>query len=207
MNHIFAAAHVGTADPVYLDCNATAPIEPAVLEEMNQLWTEGPGNAGSRTHEYGLRAKKAVQKAREQMASVVQTEPEDVLFTSGATESNNIAILGLAAHAAKTGCRHIVSTAIEHRAVQEPLDQLKRRGFEITLVRPSESGAVTADAVSDALQPDTALVSVMHVNNETGVLQPIKEIVTVLEHHPRLFPCRCCSRLRQGARCAAQRSR
>ena len=187
MNRIGAVAHVENAGPVYLDCNATAPIEPAVLEEMNRLWTEGPGNAGSRTHEYGLRAKKAVQKAREQVASVVHADPEDVLFTSGATESNNIAILGLATHAAEAGCRHIVSTAIEHKAVLEPLEVLERRGFEVTFVRPGESGAVTADAVSDALRPDTALVSVMHVNNETGVLQPLKEIAAILEDHPAYF--------------------
>ena len=187
MNHVGAVAHVETAGPVYLDCNATAPIEPAVLDKMNRLWTAGPGNAGSRTHEYGLRAKKAVQKAREQVASVVRAEPEDVLFTSGATESNNIAILGLAAHAAEAGRRHIVSTAIEHKAVLEPLEVLERRGFEVTLVRPGESGAVTADAVSNALRPDTALVSVMHVNNETGVLQPIKEIAAALEGHPAYF--------------------
>ena len=187
MNRIGAVAHVENAGPVYLDCNATAPIEPAVLEEMNRLWTEGPGNAGSRTHEYGLRAKKAVQKAREQVASVVHADPEDVLFTSGATESNNIAILGLATHAAEAGRRHIVSTAIEHKAVLEPLEVLERRGFEVTFVRPGESGAVTADAVSDALRPDTALVSVMHVNNETGVLQPLKEIAAILEDHPAYF--------------------
>ena len=187
MNHVVATAHVETAGPVYLDCNATAPIEPAVLEEMNRLWAEGPGNAGSRTHEYGLRAKKAVQKAREQVASVVRAEPEDVLFTSGATESNNIAILGLAAHAAEAGRRHIVSTAIEHKAVLEPLEELEKRGFEVALIRPDESGAVTADAVNDALRPDTTLVSVMHVNNETGILQPIEEIAAVLEDHPAYF--------------------
>ena len=187
MNRIGAVAHVENAGPVYLDCNATAPIEPAVLEEMNRLWTEGPGNAGSRTHEYGLRARKAVQKAREQVASVVRADPEDVLFTSGATESNNIAILGLATHAAEAGRRHIVSTAIEHKAVLEPLEVLERRGFEVTFVRPGESGAVTVDAVSDALRPDTALVSVMHVNNETGVLQPLKEIAAILEDHPAYF--------------------
>ena len=112
MHHVVATVPVETADPVYLDCNATAPIEPAVLEEMIRLWAEGPGNAGSRTHEYGLRAKKAVQKARAQVASVVRAEPEDVLFTSGATESNNIAILGLAAHAAEAGPRDLMSPLI-----------------------------------------------------------------------------------------------
>ncbi len=187
MNHVVVSARVETTGPIYLDCNATTPIEPVVLEEMNRFWTEGLGNAGSRTHEYGLRAKKAVQKAREQVASVVRAEPEDVLFTSGATESNNIAILGLAAYAAESGRRHVVSTEIEHKAVLEPLEELERRGFEVTLVRPDESGAVTADAVGDALRRDTALVSVMHVNNETGVLQPIEEVAAVLGDHPAYF--------------------
>ena len=187
MHYVGTGLPAGRSGPIYLDCNATAPIEPAVLEEMNRLWTDAPGNAGSRTHEYGLRAKKAVQKAREQVASVVRAEPEDVLFTSGATESNNIAILGLAAYALETGRRHVVSTAIEHKAVLEPLEELEKRGFEVALVRPGESGAVKADAVSDALRRDTGLVSVMHVNNETGILQPIEEIADVLRDHPAYF--------------------
>ena len=128
-------AQVRITGPIYLDCNATTPIEPAVLEEMHRLWSAVPGNAGSRTHEYGLQAKKAVQRAREQVASVVCAEPEDVIFTSGATESNNISILGLAAHADSERRRHVVSTAMEHKAVLEPLKELEERGFEISLVR------------------------------------------------------------------------
>ena len=173
--------------PVYLDCNATTPIEPVVLEEMNRLWANEPGNAGSRTHEYGLRAKKLVQKAREQIAAVVSAKPEDVIFTSGATESSNIAILGLAAHAKDTGRCHIVSTEIEHKAVLEPLAALAKRGFKVTYVPVGQSGAVTANAIGKALRDDTGLVSVMHVNNETGVLQPVKEIVRVLGDHPAYF--------------------
>ena len=174
------SAHVGSTKPVYLDCNATAPIEPAVLEEMHRLWSEAPGNAGSRTHEYGLQAKKIVQTAREQVASVVRAEPEDVLFTSGATESNNIALLGLAAHVHGGNRRHIVSTAIEHKAILEPLEALENRGIEVSLVRPDASGAVSAEAIASVLRPDTALVSIMHANNETGVLQPLDEIADLL---------------------------
>src|SRR5690606_36152812 len=117
------------AGPVYLDCNATAPIEPAVRDAVVQWLTDELGNAGSRTHEYGLRAKKAVQAARAQVAAVVDAAADEVIFTSGATESNNLAILGLAAHGDESKRRHVVSTAIEHKAVLEPLEALKARGF------------------------------------------------------------------------------
>ncbi|MCY3988397.1 MAG: cysteine desulfurase DndA [Gammaproteobacteria bacterium] len=187
MKQIAARTSVERDGPVYLDCNATTPIEPAVLAEMNRLWANEPGNAGSRTHEYGLRAKKLVQKAREQIAAVVWAKPEEVIFTSGATESSNIAILGLAAHAKDTGRCHIVSTEIEHKAVLEPLEQLARRGFKVTHVPVGQSGAVTADAIGAALRDDTGLVSVMHVNNETGIIQPVKEIARVLGGHPAYF--------------------
>ena len=187
VNRTAASGHAHPAVPVYLDCNATTPIEPAVLAEMLRVWAEEPGNAGSRTHEYGLRAKKAVQKAREQVASVVCAKPDEALFTSGATESNNIAILGLERRGTQTGRRHVVSTAIEHKAVLEPLEQLEKRGFEVTLVYPGESGAVTADAVSKALRPDTLLVSVMQANNETGIRQPVAEIARLLEDHDAYF--------------------
>ena len=187
MNRAAAPGHAQPAGPVYLDCNATTPIEPAVLAEMLRVWAEEPGNAGSRTHEYGLRAKKAVQKAREQVASVVRAKPDEALFTSGATESNNIAILGLERRGTETGRRHIVSTAIEHKAVLEPLEQLEKRGFEVTLVCPGESGAVTADAVGKALRPDTLLVSVMQANNETGMRQPVAAIARLLEDHEAYF--------------------
>lgn len=187
MNQVVKAQSANTANPVYLDCNATTPIEPEVLEEMNRIWTEEFGNFGSRTHKYGLTAKIAVRKAREQVASVVCSQPEDVYFTSGATESNNIAILGLANHALKEGKRHIVSTAIEHKAVLEPLHELEKRGFAVTLVRPESSGLVAADSIRDSLRTNTALVSIMHVNNETGVIQPIAEIADALEDHPAYF--------------------
>ena len=187
MRYATVSAQVGAVGPVYLDCNATAPIEPAVLEEMHRLWTEAPGNAGSRTHEYGLQAKKAVQRAREQVASIVRAEPEDVLFTSGATESNNVALLGLVAHADGENRRHVVSTAIEHKAVLEPLEELEKRGYEVSLVRPDASGAVPAEAVASALRPDTVLVSIMHANNETGVLQPLDEVADLLGDQPAYF--------------------
>ena len=145
------------------------------------------GNAGSRTHEYGTRAKQAVQKARDQVAAVVKCNREEVIFTSGATESNNLAILGLRAHGEKTGRKHIVATAIEHKAVLEPLEHLEANGFAVTLIKPDESGSVSAEAVVAALRPDTLLVSVMHVNNETGVIQPIDDIAKALAKHEAFF--------------------
>ena len=172
---------------VYLDCNATTPIDPRVHEEVVRFMTQEFGNAGSRTHEYGLRAKRAVQIAREQVASVVRANPEEVVFTSGATESNNLAILGIAHHGERTNRKHIVSSQIEHKAVLEPLDALAERGFEITLIPPSPGGWIDPDDVRKSLREDTLLVSVMHVNNETGVIQPIVEIAELLASHTAYF--------------------
>jgi cysteine desulfurase len=174
---------VDSQGPVYLDCAATTPIDPAVMEVCVRYMVEEYGNAGSRTHEFGTRANKAVQLAREQVAAVVDARREDVIFTSGATEANNLAILGLAPFGKREGRRHIVSTQIEHKAVLEPLEALVRCGFEVTLIPPTSGGWVEPDAVLDAVRLDTLLVSVMHVNNETGVIQPIAAIADRLEGH------------------------
>src|SRR5579885_1829614 len=123
MKRTFAAVNI-QAGPVYLDCNATAPVDPAVRDAVVRWLSDEVGNAGSRTHEYGARAKRAVQIARDQVAAVVGASADEVLFTSGATESNNLAILGLAPYGESAGRRHIVSTAIEHKAVLEPLEAL-----------------------------------------------------------------------------------
>jgi cysteine desulfurase len=145
------------------------------------------GNAGSRTHGYGQVAKERVKQAREEVAAVVAAKPEEVIFTSGATESDNLAILGLAQHGENVGKRHIVSTAIEHKAVLEPLEVLAKRGFDVTLLSPERGGWVSAEAVQGALRADTLLVSVMAVNNETGVIQPIEEIADGLGGHDAYF--------------------
>src|ERR1041385_7312997 len=155
--------------PVYLDCNATTPLETEVREAVIQFMTEDFGNSGSRTHEYGTSAKRAVQRAREQVARLVQSEPDEIVFTSGATESNNLAILGLARHGHEAGRKHIVSTMIEHKAVLEPLEFLATDGFEVTLVPPTSGGWTDPNAVRKALRNDTLLVSIMQANNETGV--------------------------------------
>ena len=172
---------------VYLDCNATTPVDPEVEEDFLHFVREEFGNAGSRTHEYGTRAKQAVQRARDQVAAVVGCQREEVIFTSGATESNNLAILGLRAHGEKVGRKHIITTAIEHKAVLEPLEHLAANGFEVTLLKPGADGAVTVAAVREALRPDTLLVSVMQVNNETGVIQPIADIAKTLAKHEAFF--------------------
>jgi cysteine desulfurase len=173
--------------PVYLDCNATTPLEPSVQKLVLQFMAEEYGNSGSRTHEFGNRAKVAVQRARDQVASLVKCQREEVIFTSGATESNNLALLGLRDYGEKVNRKHIVSTAIEHKAVLEPLEYLQKVGFEVTIVRPEKDGVVTPDALAAAIRPDTLLVSVMHVNNETGIIQPIREIAALLESHEAYF--------------------
>jgi cysteine desulfurase len=173
--------------PVYLDCAATTPLEPRVRAEVLRYLDVDFGNAGSRSHDFGRRARSAVERARDQVAAVVGASRGDIVFTSGATESNNLAILGLARHGEATGRRHIVSTAIEHHAVLEPLAELERRGFEVTRLTPDSGGAVDAHSVWRAVRPDTLLVSVMHVNNETGVVQPIEEIASHLQKSDTVF--------------------
>ena len=173
--------------PAYFDCNATTPMEPEIRELMRRYFEFEFGNAGSATHDFGTRALAAVKTAREQVAQVVQSRWDEVVFTSGATESNNLAILGLAAFGDKTGRRHIVSSVMEHKSVLEPLESLRKRGFEITLLAGNPSGRVDAAQVRDALRSDTLLVSIMQVNNETGVIQPIEEIADSLSGHDAFF--------------------
>lgn len=174
-------------NPVYLDCNATTPLELEVREVLLRYLTEEFGNEGSRTHEYGARAKQAVQRARDQIAAVVGATRDEVIFTSGATESNNLAILGLAEAGLDSGRSHLITSALEHKAVLEPLDALEKRGFEVTRLGSDRNGRVDPEELAAALRPDTLLVSVMQVNNETGVCQPLSEIATVLKDHPAYF--------------------
>ena len=170
-----------------MDCNATTPLEPDVRDAIAHWMAEEIGNAGSRTHTYGMRAKRAVQQAREQVAAIVRASPDEIVFTSGATESNNLAILGLATWGEQDNRRHIVSTTIEHKAVLEPLEALEKRGFSVTLAKSQATGAVKVEDIAAAVRPDTLLVSVMHVNNETGVRQPIAGIAEALADHDAYF--------------------
>lgn len=173
--------------PIYLDCNATTPVDPEVRECVIRFLSDEYGNEGSRTHVYGARAKQAVQKARDQVAAVVGAKRDEVIFTSGATESNNLAILGLMGAGCELGRRHIITTGIEHKAVLEPCSLLEKQGFEVTRLGVDRGGAIIADTVRSALRPDTLLVSVMQVNNETGVVQPIDKIAEILADHPAFF--------------------
>ena len=167
----------------YLDYNATAPVLPEVADLVYRLMVEEYGNAGSRTHHFGAKAKQAVEKARSQVAEVVSADKSEVIFTSGATESNNIAILGLQEHAEKNNKKHIITTAIEHKAVLEPIEHLAKQGFEVTYIKPDKSGVVDAADIIGELREDTVLVSVMHINNETGCIQPVEEICNLLKDH------------------------
>lgn len=172
---------------LYLDFNATTPVHPDVAELVRKLMLEEFGNAGSRTHEYGVAAKRAVEHARAQVAAVVNVDKTEVIFTSGATESNNIAILGLRDFAEKTGKKHIITTRIEHKAVIEPIEYLQTQGFEVTYLNVGYDGVVDIAQLSQSLRDDTLLVSVMHVNNETGAIQPISEICKLLAGHDAFF--------------------
>ena len=169
---------------VYLDCAATAPVDPRVQREVMTYLGVEFGNAGSRHHGFGARARSAVEKSRVQVAALVAATRGEIVFTSGATESNNLALLGLAEYGAKTGRTHLVSTRIEHKSVLEPLQALSGRGFEITLVPPEPGGWVHPHSILEAVREDTLLVSVMQVNNETGVMQPLRDIARLLENHP-----------------------
>ena len=169
--------------PIYLDHAASTPVDPRVAEVVMKAMTTGHGNPHSRTHTYGSDAAKDISKARSIISGILDASPEEVVFTSGATEADNLAILGIADHLKSEGKTHIVSTAIEHKAVLEPLAHLEQHGFDVTLVPPNNEGYVDASSVADALTEKTGLVSVMHVNNETGVIQPIEDIATLLQDH------------------------
>lgn len=169
--------------PVYLDCNATTPVEPRVIDLMTRLMSQSPSNAGSRTHAFGLDAARIVERAREHVASVVAAEPHEVVFTSGATESNNLAILGLAAFGARSGRKHVVCSAIEHKAVLEPVECLRQRGFDVSILPVARGGTISVAELEAVIRKDTLLVSIMHVNNETGVIQPLQGVAEVLQNH------------------------
>ena len=166
---------------VYLDYNASAPILPEVLEAMVSVYRNIPGNADSRTHIFGTNAAKAVQNSRASIASILAVDPSEVIFTSGSTESNNTAILGIEEYARATNKMHIITTAIEHKAVLEPLKYLEGKGFSVDYVKPDESGRIDSETLLSMVRDDTALVSVMFVNSETGIIQPVEEIGRALK--------------------------
>lgn len=173
--------------PVYLDYCASTPIDERVLQVMIDTYRNVPGNADSRTHLFGTKAKEVVANSRRTIAKTLDVDPTEVIFTSGATESDNLAILGLANHGMCTNRRHIVSTAFEHKAVMEPLRAMEARGFEVDYIHPDSDGIVSSDAVLSKVRSDTLLVSVMHVNNELGTIQPIAKIGAELSRRDILF--------------------
>ena len=161
--------------PIYLDCHATTPVDPRVVEVMLPYWTESMGNPSSVGHLYGWEASSAVSHARDRLAQTIHATPEELIFTSGATEANNLAIKGVAEAYFSKG-QHIITVTTEHSAVLEPCRYLKTLGFEITELPVQTDGIVDLAVLEQALRSDTVLVSVMAANNEIGVLQPLAEI-------------------------------
>ncbi|GHY96065.1 aminotransferase NifS, class V [Vibrio cholerae] len=163
--------------PIYLDYSATCPVDPRVAEKMVQYMTmDGTfGNPASRSHRYGWQAEEAVDTAREQIASLLNADPREIVFTSGATESDNLAIKGVAHFYNKQG-KHIITSKTEHKAVLDAMRQLEREGFEVTYLDPESNGLVDLAKLEAAMRDDTILVSIMHVNNEIGVVQDIAAI-------------------------------
>ena len=172
---------------VYLDYNASAPIDPRVVEKMVDVYQNHMGNADSRTHTFGDDAREITEIARSQVAKLLGVQKGEVFFTSGATESNNIAVLGLQKYGIEAGRKHIITSAIEHKAVLEAAKHLEQLGFDLDVVLPGEDGRISADEVLSRVREDTLLVSIMHVNNETGVIQPVKEIGDALRDSQTLF--------------------
>ncbi|MDW1955613.1 IscS subfamily cysteine desulfurase, partial [Vibrio sp. Vb0562] len=163
--------------PIYLDYSATCPVDPRVAEKMVQYMTmDGTfGNPASRSHRYGWQAEEAVDTAREQIADLLNADPREIVFTSGATESDNLAIKGAAHFYSKKG-KHVITCKTEHKAVLDPCRQLEREGFEVTYLEPESNGLIDLEKLRAAMRDDTVLVSIMHVNNEIGVVQDITAI-------------------------------
>ena len=167
--------------PIYMDNASTTRTDPRVVEAMLPFFTEAYGNPGSRNHAYGWEAEAAVDKAREQAATLIGAGPKEIVWTSGATESNNLAIKGAAQMYAKagpgeTGRGHVITAIIEHKAVLDPCKRLEREGFDVTWLEPGPDGIITAEMVREAMRDDTILVTIMWANNEVGTINEIPEI-------------------------------
>lgn len=174
--------------PIYMDYSATTPIDPRVADKMIPYLREQFGNPASRSHMYGWSAEKAVEEAREQVAALVHADSREIIWTSGATEGNNLALKG-AAQFYKTKGKHIITVKTEHKAVLDTVRELERQGFEATYLQPQDNGLITVEQLAAAIRPDTILVSVMLVNNEIGVIQPIDEIGELCRGKGIIFHC------------------
>jgi len=174
--------------PIYLDYSATTPVDPRVAEKMSECLTleSNFGNPASRSHMFGWKAEEAVETARRQVADLINCDPREIVWTSGATEADNLAIKGAAHFYAKKG-KHIITSKIEHKAVLDSCRQLEREGYEITYLDPSEAGIVTPEAVAAAIREDTTLVSLMHINNEIGVINDIAAIGKITRENKVIF--------------------
>ena len=172
--------------PVYLDYSATTPVDPRVLKKMLPYFTEKFGNPASRSHAYGWEAEKAVEAARKQVADLIGADPREIVWTSGATEADNLAIKG-AAHFHKDKGRHLITQKTEHKAVLDSMRQLESEGYEVTYLDVDEGGLVDVKELEAAIRPDTTLVSIMAFNNEIGTIQPIFEIGEICRRHGVLF--------------------
>jgi len=165
----------------YLDFNATSPVSEETAKYMLQYLTEDFGNAGSRTHQTGSDAKKVVIESRESISKIFDADFSELIFTSGATESNNLAIFGLKKHALENGKNHIIASEIEHKAVLDPLKEMEAQGFEVSYIKPNKDGAIETSEVMEAVSEKTFLVSIMHANNETGVINDINKIFSQIK--------------------------
>lgn len=172
---------------VYMDYNASSPIDRRVLDFMNQVYLNTYGNADSRTHDFGNNARNYVEEARKSIALMIGRKKDEIFFTSGSTESNNIAILGLKEYAERSGKNHIITSTIEHKAILESVKYLSTQGFKVDFVKPRKEGYIDSNDVISLLTESTLLVSIMHVNNETGVIQPVKTIGEYLADKDVLF--------------------
>ena len=174
--------------PIYMDYSSTTPIDPRVADKMIPFLREQFGNPASRSHMYGWSAEAAVEEARGHVAALVNADPREIIWTSGATESNNLAIKG-AAQFYKTKGKHIITVKTEHKAVLDTVRELERQGFDATYLQPQDNGLITIEQLAAAIRPDTILVSVMLVNNEIGVIQPIDEIGELCRAKGIVFHC------------------
>jgi cysteine desulfurase len=174
--------------PIYLDYSATTPVDPRVAAKMAQCLTLDAnfGNPASRSHMFGWKAEEAVETARGQVADLIKCDPREIVWTSGATEADNLAIKGAVHFYVKKG-KHVITSKIEHKAVLDSCGQLEREGFEVTYLDPTEAGIITPEAVAAAIRPDTILVSLMHVNNEIGVINDIAAIGKVTRENEIIF--------------------
>ena len=172
---------------IYLDYCASTPLDPRVLDTMIDIYQNYPGNADSRTHVFGTKAKEVVVKSRKTLAEILHVDPAEIIFTSGATESDKTAILGLREYGERSKKRHIITTAIEHKAVLESTKKMQEYGFEVDFISPEPTGRIDPQKVINKIRPDTLLVSIMHVNNETGVIQPVNEIGQSLKNTDIIF--------------------